>query len=238
MPRNTRSTVTPKSGQPDHSQAADTRNELLDTLQQLVPGKTRQFDEQETIYREAEVAASAFVILRGMVKLLVHLPNGKVRIVRLQVAGDWLGMRESLGQDMAYEHEAIAVSKVEVAQFTAANLRSLEAEEPDQYTALLKQGCDQLEKADKWIVEFSTGSIKARLANLVEFLGEIDTDGNSDIVNLLTVNEIADVLGVTPESASRFLAKFKRKKVLTQVDEDVNSLYRIDQTMLEEEKKT
>jgi CRP/FNR family transcriptional regulator, anaerobic regulatory protein len=237
LPRNTRSSSTPETGQKGHSQTAEATNELLDSIQRLVPGKTRQFDEQEVVYREGQVAASVFAILSGMVKLLAHLPNGKVRIVRLEVAGDWLALHEGLGENQTYEYEAIAVTKVEVAQFNAANLRALEAEDSDRYTALLKHGYDCQEKANKWIVDFSTGSVKVRLAHLLGFLGEIDADGNDDIVNLLTVSEIADVLGVTPESASRFLAKFKRKKVLTQVNQDENDLYRIDQNMLDKEKK-
>jgi CRP/FNR family transcriptional regulator len=103
--------------------------------------------------------------------------------------------------------------------------------------ALLKLGLDHLEKADKWIAEFSTGSIKARLAHLIEFLGGLEVDASSNIINLMTVNETADVLGVTPESVSRFLAEFKRNKVLIQVDKGDNWLYRINHSRLDEEKK-
>jgi CRP/FNR family transcriptional regulator, anaerobic regulatory protein len=235
MPRDTssKSTQTPR-------QAVDidaTDDDLLDTLRRLVPCKPRLVEVKEVIYREGEDAESVFVILRGMVKLLVHLPNGKVRIVRLHVAGDWLAI-EGLGKGQAYEHTAIAVSsQAELVQFPSARLGALLQEDGDLYAALLKRGFDHLEKADRWIAEFSTGSIKARLAHLLEFLGDLETGERSNTVSLLTVNETAEVLGVTPESVSRFLAEFKRKKVLIQVDGDDNWLYRIDKTRLDEEKK-
>jgi CRP/FNR family transcriptional regulator len=236
MPRDTRSKSTPTTQQGVDIDASDAGDDLLDTLRRLVPCKPRRLAEKEVIYREGEDAESVFVVLRGMVKLLVHLPNGKVRIVRLQVAGDWLAI-EGLGKNQTYEHTAIAVSAAEVVQFSAARLCALLQEDADLHAALLKRGFDHLETADRWIAEFSTGSIKARLAHLLEFLGDLETDGISNTVNLLTVNETADVLGVTPESVSRLLAEFKRRNVLIQVDDDDNWLYRIDKASLDEEKK-
>jgi len=235
MPTDNRS----KSTQTRQARAIDARDsgdDLLDTLRRLVPCKRRLVEAKAVLYREGEDAASVFVILRGMIKLLVHLPNGKVRIVRLQAAGDWLAI-EGLGKDQVYEHTAIAVSDTEIVQFPAARLCALLQDDADLYAALLKRGFEHLETADRWIAEFSTGSIKARLAHLIEFLGDLETDGMSNTVNLLTVNETADVLGVTPESVSRFLAEFKRNKVLIQVDEDDNWLYRIDKARLDAEKK-
>lgn len=238
MPRDTRSKSTQTPRQPAAIDATDSGDaDLLARLRRLVPSNLRLVEEQAVLYREGEDAASVFVILHGMIKLLVHLPNGKVRIVRLQVAGDWLAI-EGLGKEnQAYEHTAIAVSDTEVVQFPSASLSALLQEDADLYAALLKRGFSHLETADRWIAEFSTGSIKARLAHLLEFLGDLETNEMSNTINLLTVNETADVLGVTPESVSRFLAEFKRNKVLIQVDKDDNWLYRIDKARLDEEKK-
>jgi CRP/FNR family transcriptional regulator, anaerobic regulatory protein len=237
MPKDTRLESTQTTQESAVIDAAGAGDDLLDTLRRLVPCKPRLLEEKEVLYREGDEAESVFVILRGMVKLLVHLPNGKVRIVRLHVAGDWLAI-EGLGKDQAYEHTAIAVSSnTELVQFPSTRLSALLQEDGDLYAALLKRGFDHLEKADRWIAEFSTGSIKARLAHLLEFLGDLETGEKPNTISLLTVNETADVLGVTPESVSRFLAEFKRNKVLIQADDDDNWLYRIDKTRLDREKR-
>ena len=211
-------------------------DELQRSLLQIATCKNRWFEAQDVIYREGEPARNLFVILRGMVKLIVHLPNGKARIVRLHVAGDWIAL-ESLRSDNSYEHTAVAVSGVEVMQFYASNLCTLEQDDCDLYAAILKRGYEHLEKADKWIAEFSTGSVKARLAHLIDFLGELEPGGESNVVSLLTVSETAAVLGVTPESVSRFLAEFKREGVLIRLDEENNWLYRIDKSRLDEVKQ-
>lgn len=219
----------------DPKQLAE-HDELQDALLEIATRKNRWFEEQDVIYREGEPARNLLVILRGMVKLIVHLPNGKARIVRLHVAGDWIAL-ECLQRDRTYEHTAVAVSGVEVVQFYASNLCALEQDDCDLYAAILKRGYEHLEKADKWIAEFSTGSVKARLAHLVEFLGELEPGDESNIVSLLSVGETAEVLGVTPESVSRFLAEFKREGVLVKLDEDDNWLFRIDKQKLEQVKQ-
>lgn len=219
----------------DREQLAE-HDELQDALLRIGTSKNRWFEAQDVIYREGEPASNLFVILHGMVKLIVHLPNGKARIVRLHVAGDWIAL-ECLQKDRTYEHTAIAISGAEVTQYYASNLCTLEQDDCDLYAAILKRGYEHLEKADKWIAEFSTGSVKARLAHLIEFLGELEPGGEANVVSLLTVSETAEVLGVTPESVSRFLAEFKRKKVLIKLDEEDNWLYRIDKDKLDKVKQ-
>jgi CRP/FNR family transcriptional regulator len=48
----------------------------------------------------------------------------------------------------------------------------------------------------------------------VTFLSNIETETAPDQVELLKVEEMAAVLGVTPESVSRVLARFKRQRAL------------------------
>jgi len=47
-------------------------------------------------------------------------------------------------------------------------------------------------------------------------------------VELLTVSDMADILGVTAESVSRILAEFKRKRILQSIDSSSREKYRID----------
>ncbi len=89
------------------------------------------------------------------------------------------------------------------------NIHILERDNTDQYFKLLKQGYLDLAKADRWIADFTTCGIKPRVARLVDFLSKIEFGESSTRVELLTVHEMAEMLGVTPESVSRVLAEFK-----------------------------
>jgi CRP/FNR family transcriptional regulator len=90
----------------------------------------------------------------------------------------------------------------------------IKSDNPNLYCRLLECWFDYLQEADLWIAEFSTGSVKARVARLVNFLSEIEDTVSSGEVKLLTCEEMAEILGATPESVSRVLAEFKRSNIL------------------------
>jgi DNA-binding transcriptional ArsR family regulator len=52
------------------------------------------------------------------------------------------------------------------------------------------------------------------------------------MVELLTVDEMAEILGVTPESVSHHLADFKRNDILHKQPDPIQDLYRLDSEKL------
>lgn len=182
------------------------------------------FSPSDTLFREGQVADVVYSIKQGLVKLISYLPNGRARIVRLHASGSFVGLNSLF--DSSYEHTAVAVGHVEAECIPVRTLRRLRDENPAEYCRLLENWYGQLRDADTWITQFSTGSIRARVARLVNFLSEIDPGASKTEVRLLTCEEMAAVLGVTPESVSRILAEFKRGQVLRSVR--VNSSQRFE----------
>ena len=205
--------------------------ETLDFPGVFKESKKKCFSAKEVIYRESDPVDRVFVILGGMVKLLSYLPNGRARIIRLHGHNHWLGLEGLVGQP--YEHTAVAVEDVEVAYVSMNSLHLLERDNPRQYGQILKQGYRHLAQADRWIADFSTGGIKPRVARLVGFLSTLEHGESSDMVELLTVHEMADMLGVTPESVSRILAEFKRNDTLHKLDGLSDETYEIDAQQLQ-----
>lgn len=194
--------------------------------------RKKRFSAKQVIFRECDSVDKVFVILSGMVKLLSYLPNGRARIVRLHGQNHWLGLEGLVRQP--YEHTAIAVDDVEVAYVPMNKLHLLERDHPQQYCQILKQGYSYLADADRWIAHFSTGGIKPRVARMVEFLSILEYGKSSNKVELLTVFEMADMLGVTPESVSRILAEFKRKDILHKLDGVSDETYVINPRKLQQ----
>lgn len=186
--------------------------------------KTKRWAAREVIYREGEQASSLFAIRRGLVKLVAHTPDGHIRIVRLFGAGSLLGLGGLLHP--LREHTAVAVGVVEAECVALGQVVRLGRDYPHAYGRLLESGYAELRHADLWITAFSTGSIRARVARLVNFLGTLRHE-DAD-VELLTCEEMAAVLGVTVESVSRVLAQFKRDRLLWAVRRPSAKLYRRD----------
>ena len=199
----------------------------LDSIQQQYASKLKHFSANEIIYREDDSISRVHIIRNGIVKLLSYLPNGRARIIRLHSRNDWLGLEGLI--NLPYKHTAIAVGDVEVNYVPLDKLRQLEHSRPRQYSQLLKHVCEHLVQADKWIADFSTGGIKPRVARLLLYLSDIEYGESSNMIDLLTVHELADMLGVTQESVSRILADLKRKDTLHRTAESNDVTYEIDQ---------
>lgn len=195
--------------------------------------KRRLCTAREVIYRESDCVYRLYLIRSGMVKLLSYLPNGRARIVRLYTRDQWLGLEGLLGRP--YEHTAIAVGDVDMVYYPMRSLQSLRRGNAPALGKLLCQWHGDLLTADRWISDFSTGGIKPRVARLLVYLAELEYGLPVDKVELLTVQEMADILGVTQESVSRILADFKRSAVLRQQSEPPREIFRLDRERLQQE---
>ena len=196
-------------------------------------GKPKRYLAKDVIYRESDQVDRIYMIRSGLVKLLSYLPNGRARIVRLHAGGHWIGLEGLLGQ--SYEHTAIAVDDVEVEQVAIHTLQRLNRDDPMIFSQLLCQWHGALVHADRWISDFSTGGIKPRVARLLEFLAELEYGKPLERVELLTVCEMAEILGVTQESVSRILATFKRRDILKKQPGPTREIYRLDAARLQRE---
>jgi CRP/FNR family transcriptional regulator len=185
--------------------------------QLLAPSRRQRVAARSVLYQEGETARNVFMLRSGLVKLVSHPHSGRARIVRLRGSGGLLGIGGVVHS--VYEHTAVAVDDMVVETIPVRRLARLRETSPQLYARIAERWYSELRDADTWIMQFSTGSIRARVARLVNYLSMIRRpegrgDGFPACVSLLTCGEMAAVLGVTPESVSRVLAEFKRAGLL------------------------
>ncbi|HYE35340.1 Crp/Fnr family transcriptional regulator [Methylocaldum sp.] len=179
-------------------------------------GKQKSFAAKQIIFREGDPADTVLTIRQGLVKLISYSPDGRSRIVRLHAKYAFLGLGGLI--EPTYRHTAVAVDHVEVICTPLRAVAQIKKDNPYLYCRLIECWYQHLKSADIWITDFSTGSIRARVARLVNFLADIQNDASaSTAVTLLTCEEMAAILGVTVESVSRVLAEFKRTHMLRAV---------------------
>lgn len=196
-------------------------------------GRKKCFQPKEVIYHGGDRIDRLHLIRQGMVKLLSYLPNGRARIVRLHCNNHWLGLEGLV--ESSYEHTAIAVCEVDAVQIPIQAFQRLEQEDPKQFYQVMRQGYEYLSQADRWIADFSTGEIKPRIARLLEYLAELKYGQPLHCIELLTVNEMAEILGVTPESVSHHIAAFKRDAILKKDSGLLHDVYQLDVERLQQE---
>lgn len=190
----------------------------------------------DTLYHEGTEIEALLVIHRGRVKLVNYLENGRARIVRLHNRGAVIGLNGLM--DEAHAHTAVAIDAVSLYHLPMHLIKPVKDDDPEAYCRLLEYWHAYLNTADTWITEFSTGTIRGRVARLIRFLIENDDETGPSEVSLLTVEEMADILGVTPESVSRVMAELKRRKILRpESDESPNHYHCVMKKLLKETEK-
>lgn len=184
------------------------------------------YGEGTTIYRAGASHGSLFAIRSGLVKLVHYLPDGSQRIVRLLRKGDVGGLECFAGDN--YHHDAIALHPTAVCRINIDDVKRLAGCNPGLFDRLMTRWNRALTDADYWLTGFSTGTARERMALLLLHLAVENEDRTC---KLFGREDIGGVLGITTETASRIIAEFKRKKVITELRSNV---FQCDLDMLRE----
>ena len=197
----------------------------------LGPLQVVHFNRRGVIYHEGHDAQSVHLVISGLVKLVTHVTEDRTRIVRLLSAGDFLGLEGLF--ERSHRQTAAALGEVSLYRIPLTAMRRLRAADPAFYCRLLERWYVHLRYADTWITQFSTGPIRPRVARLLGFLARTDAALGQPRLRLLTCEEAAEALGVTPESVSRYLAEFKRDRLLRRASSSDPELFFCDLAALE-----
>ena len=178
----------------------------------------------QVLYRAGELGEHLYTIRSGLVKLVQYLPDGGQRIVRLVKTSDVTGL-ESLVK-RPYDHDAIVMQPTEVCCLPTPTVRDLSNENPELHVELLRRWQLALSEADAWLTELSTGSARERVARL---LLRLTRNEKTPECTLFGREDLGAMLGITTETASRTIADFKRKGLLSGRG---NNRYRVDEAAL------
>ncbi len=202
----------------------------------------------EVFYREGGKIQSAFTINDGVVKLVRSLPNGRNQIVRLLTVGDIFGFEGMI--EHRYHHTAVAISRTLVCRLSLPELNLLSRDHDSVREALTQRWATALRQAEQLVLEMGSKKAAERLATfLLHWCRHTKTDGDKtdgdktdgdktdgdktdgDWTELpLTRQELGELLGLTVETVSRFLAEWKR---LALIEEQAGNLRILDLDQLQ-----
>lgn len=195
----------------------------------LQPVQHEQYGAGSVLYHQGQSGAEVFSIRRGLVKLVLLGADGNERIVRLLGRGAVIGL-ELLDKDVPYRHSAITLQEVDLCRIPLPTLTDLYRQHPELCKSVGLQLQHQVDQTDRWIMQLNTGKARTRIAEMLLFLEETNADQNGAI-ELLSRDDMAAVVGITKETASRIIAEFKRQGLLYQA---TTSTYQVEAPRLRE----
>lgn len=171
-------------------------------------GKELHIDRRGTIVGHGADATHAFLIEEGCVKVISYTRSGNERIQFLYGPGDLFPASWIFGPRF-YELGFTALTKVTLRQKPLAEVRQFFEDQPYALAAIL----DQQTSGYGRIINLNLGTAEQRMAyslmTLAQRFGK--REGDHFVVTLpFTVQELADMIRLTRETAGKVIAKFEQ----------------------------
>jgi len=209
--------VVVKTRLPSHCEECDARHRSVcnaigtgDLDRLAAVAAPRHIEKGETFIEEGQPAGDFFNITAGTAKLYKMLPDGRQQITGFAGVGHFLGLAVS----DTYAFTAEAIEPIELCRFSRPKLRTLLDDFPLLEKRLLETACNELVAAQEQMLLLGRKTARERVASfLATRRAEASLCGNhgSTITLPMTRTEIADYLGLTIETVSRTLTKFKQE---------------------------
>lgn len=179
--------------------------------------QTFDYAEGDTIYFSGDLAGHLYVIASGQVRLMQHSGAGKDVLLDVLKPGDFFGSLTP-GGEQRYAETAQAQSHACIMAITAAKFRELMAAYPRIALAVLDLTAARLQNARETVRQLSAFSAEQRIAavlvRLAEKLGDQQAGGLL-IQTRLSREDLAQMTGATPETASRIMASLQKDGLIS-----------------------
>jgi CRP/FNR family transcriptional regulator len=166
-----------------------------------------------TFIAEAGAAHSFFNITRGTAKLFKLLPDGRRQITGFAGVGHFLGLAVS----DTYAFSAEAIDTVRFCRFPRARLRALLDSFPAMEKRLLEVASNELVAAQEQMLLLGRKTARERLASFLVMQSRQGMPCHHPRTRFalpMTRSDIADYLGLTIETVSRTLTRFRAEGLI------------------------
>lgn len=168
----------------------------------------------DTVYHEGHRGNGVYCVNKGVLKLYKTGLDGKEQIIRFAKAGDIIGFRSVLSDEISCTTAKVVEDAVLC--FIPAKLFVQLAKDNSEFSMhLIKLSCKELGEANKYILDLAQKNLRERVAEVLLLLYDtFDLDKDNTIKVSLTREEIANIVGTATESVIRQLSDFKKEKVI------------------------
>ncbi|MFZ5609631.1 MAG: Crp/Fnr family transcriptional regulator [Pseudomonadota bacterium] len=169
------------------------------------------------LFHEGDRAQHVYVVTQGMVKLTKLMMDGRGLILGFFQDGDVIG----LASGAVYAYSAAAVTDVVVRAYTRRGLLASPGPRPGIAGLVLERACDELEIAYEHLLLLGLKDPRERVASFLVAMarrrhGAAACEERQEVsVHLpMTRRDIAEHLGLTPETICRVFALFRRRHLI------------------------
>lgn len=195
------------------SRGAYTAHEAGTRVGQRSAATIRALAAREDVFLDGDEATHVFEVLSGIVCAYRLLPDGERHIICFYYPGDMIGY---CAVD-SHSFSAQALTPVRVRSIPRAAIEREMQERPEFAQSLLRMATRELSATRDHLLCMAAKSAESRMASFLLALSRRNATTGADPREIrlpMTRLDIADYLGLTIETVSRIMTKFKRKGLI------------------------
>jgi CRP/FNR family transcriptional regulator len=177
---------------------------------------TTTYPKGSVLFAEGQVSRGVYILCKGRVKLSLCSTGGKIIIRRIAEAGEVIGLSAATC-GKPHEWTAEAIDSCQTNFVRREDLLRLLREYNDIVYRVAEKLTDKYISALREIRLFALSrSVGDRLAKLLLKLSTLDGEANRKCprVEMLTQEEMAQMIGTSRETVTRLLAELKKQKIV------------------------
>lgn len=191
-------------------------NEDLEHLSGLL--QQRRYSKGEVIFHQGDVGTALFLVRKGEVAIRLSSAEGKEVILALLSRGESFGELALLDGEPR-STDAVARDETHLLSLHQEDFRRFLSERPQVAMGLLAVLSGMVRRITQFVYDSAFLDARARLArvllDLARTQGQPSAAGGVVIPRQFTQAELANLCGVTRESANKWLRFFSREGLLT-----------------------
>ncbi len=198
----------------DNTLFSDLTDEQLEIFKEAV--KTSLHKKRDVIFVEGYPCPGFYVVKSGRVKLLKTSRDGKEQIIKILQPGELLGM-ETFYDGKRYGNTAMAMDDCEICFIEKRTFFDIIGRHPTIAKKIIIALSKELDNAYSKIGTMGLLNAKEKMAHLLYTLAkDYGSNENGRIKLNLSLSrlEIAELLGITQETAIRLLKSFKDEGII------------------------
>ena len=170
------------------------------------------YHENDVIFKQDTRTSHFMFIQSGLIKIYRENRNNKIKIVKLGISGELLGLNSVLGEE-TFSYSAAALGKTIIQIIDYNVMESVLLNNGQFARALMGSICSDNLGIFKRLISQSQKQLPGRIADIILYFSE-DIYHSKNFSFPLTRTELAELAGTTKESLIRTLTEFKNDKII------------------------
>ena len=170
------------------------------------------YKRKETVVKQNSLSSHLIFLRSGLIKIFTERRNDKNIILKLVAPNNFIGLSQ-LYSDV-FNFTAVALKDCEVCLLPKENFFQLLGRKPDLFNFFLESNSKYSDFLINKISSLGTKQMHGRLADVILYLCSEEFNGTS-VFEWITRKDIAEMSGMSPESAIRLLTEFKNDGLIS-----------------------